>query len=107
VVIVYLAYLLVTVHALRARLDRRMPRLAGGFSLGRWGLPVNLFAVGYGAAMMVNIAWPRREVYDPAGTSWVLQDLALLFVVALVLVGLVVHRLLRGRLAPAVGPAEA
>ena len=32
---------------------------------------------------------------------------ALLFVVALVLVGLVVHRLLRGRLAPAAGPAEA
>jgi hypothetical protein len=107
VVIIYLAYLLVTVPALRARLDRRMPRLEGGFSLGRWGLPVNLFAVGYGAAMMVNITWPRREVYDPAGTSWMLQDLALLSVVALVVVGLVVHRLLRGRLAPALYPRSA
>lgn len=100
VVIVYLAYLLVTVPALRARLRRRMLRPGGGFSLGRWGLPVNLIAVVYGAAMMVNIAWPRREVYDPAGTSWVLQYLALLFVVALVAVGVVVHRMLRGRPAP-------
>jgi urea carboxylase system permease len=98
VVIVYLAYLLVTVPALRARLRRGLPQpRPGGFSLGRWGLPVNLFAVVYGAAMMVNIAWPRQAMYDPAGTSWVLQYLALLFVVALVVVGLVVHRALRGR----------
>jgi urea carboxylase system permease len=96
VVIVYLAYLLVTVPALRARLDRRLPPARdGGFSLGRWGLPVNLFAVAYGMAMMVNIAWPRQAVYDPAGTSWVLQYLALLFVAALVVAGALVHRMLR------------
>ena len=97
VVIVYLAYLLVTVPALGARLGRRLPpKQPGGFSLGRWGLGVNLFAVAYGVAMMVNIAWPRQAVYDPAGTSWVLQYLALLFVAALVVVGAAVHRVLRG-----------
>jgi urea carboxylase system permease len=97
VVIVYLAYLLVTVPALGARLGRRRPpKQPGGFSLGRWGLGVNLFAVAYGVAMMVNIAWPRQAVYDPAGTSWVLQYLALLFVAALVVVGAAVHRALRG-----------
>jgi urea carboxylase system permease len=113
VVIVYLAYLLVTVPALRARLRGRdplagsrhqqglPPRQGGGFSLGRWGLPVNVLAVGYGLAMMVNIAWPRQEVYDPAGTSWVLQYLALLFVAGLVVLGLVVHRMLPSRPAPA------
>jgi amino acid transporter len=102
VAIVYLAYLLVTVPALGARLRRRLPpRRHGGFSLGRWGLPVNLFAVGYGTAMMVNIAWLRQAVYDPAGTSWVLQYLALLFVAALVVLGVVLHRLLRRRSAPA------
>jgi amino acid transporter len=102
VVIVYLAYLLVTVPALRARLGRRLPaRPPGAFTLGRWGLPVNFFAVLYGAAMMVNIAWPRRAVYDPAGTSWVLQYLALLFVAALVVVGAVVHRRLRDQRARA------
>ncbi|MGH3822695.1 MAG: amino acid permease, partial [Pseudonocardiaceae bacterium] len=102
VVIVYLAYLLVTVPALGARLRQGLPPARpGGFSLGRWGLPVNLFAVVYGAAMTVNIAWPRQAVYDPAGTSWVLQYLALLFVAALVVVGLVVHLALRSRPAPA------
>ncbi|MFN2479750.1 MAG: amino acid permease [Pseudonocardiaceae bacterium] len=102
VVIVYLAYLLVTVPALGARLGRRLPpKQPGGFSLGRWGLAVNLIAVAYGIAMMVNIAWPRRAVYDPAGTSWVLQYLALLFVAALVVVGAAVHRALRGAPAPA------
>jgi hypothetical protein len=109
-VIVYLAYLLVTVPALRARLSRQprlLPQQAGGFSLGRWGLPVNVLAVVYGVAMMVNIAWPRQAVYDPVGTSWVLQYLALLFVAALVVVGLVVHRVLRGRPAPGPVPAVA
>jgi urea carboxylase system permease len=102
VVIVYLAYLLVTVPALRARLRRRLPtKRPGSFSLGRWGLPVNLFAVVYGVAMMVNIAWPRQSVYDPGGTSRVLQYLALLFVAGMVVVGLVVHRGLRGRAAHA------
>ncbi|HZE01924.1 MAG TPA: amino acid permease [Pseudonocardiaceae bacterium] len=95
VVIVYLAYLLVTVPALGARWGRRMPsKQPGGFSLGRWGLAVNLFAVIYGVAMMVNIAWPRQAVYDPAGTSWVLQYLALLFVAAVVVIGAAVHRAL-------------
>jgi amino acid transporter len=102
VVIVYLAYLLVTVPALRARLRRRLPsKRPGGFSLGRWGLPVNLFAVVYGVAMIVNITWPRQAVYDPGGTSWVLQYLALLFVAGMVVVGLVVHRALRVRAASA------
>lgn len=108
VVIVYLAYLLVTVPALGARLGRSLPpKRPGGFSLGRWGLAVNLFAVAYGVAMMVNIAWPRQAVYDPAGTSWVLQYLALLFLAALVVVGAVVHRLLRRASAPAAQAVEA
>jgi hypothetical protein len=108
VVIVYLAYLLVTVPALAARLGRRLPpQQLGGFSLGRWGLPVNLFAVVYGAAMMINIAWPRQAVYDPAGTSWVLQYLALLFVAGLLVVGAVVHWVLRRRSGPAAVAVEA
>jgi urea carboxylase system permease len=106
VVIVYLAYLLVTVPALGARLGRRLPpKQPGGFSLGRWGIAVNLTAVAYGVAMMVNIAWPRQAVYDPAGTSWVLQYLALLFVAAVVVVGAAVHRALCSRPAPAAVPA--
>ena len=52
--------------------------------------------------MMVNIAWPRQAVYDPAGATWVLQYLALLFVTGIVVVGLVMHRALRRRSAPQV-----
>ena len=55
------------------------------FSLGRWGLPVNLVAVLYGILMVVNLAWPRAEVYDPAGKGWYLQYSAEI-VLALVLV---------------------
>lgn len=106
VVIVYLAYLLVTVPALRARLRGGLPpRPAGGFSLGRWGLPVNLVAVGYGVAMMVNIAWPRAAVYDPAGSGWVLRYSAVLFVAGLAVVGFVVHRVLRRRRGAPAAPA--
>jgi hypothetical protein len=46
-------------------------------------------------------------VYDPAGTSWALQYLAVLFVAGLVVVGAVVHRLLRGRSMPATVAVEA
>ncbi len=77
IVMLYLAYLLVTVPLLINRLrgdwdraGKTMP--AGLFSLGRWGLPVNILAVLYGAVMVVNLAWPRPEVYDPTGENGLL-----------------------------------
>jgi urea carboxylase system permease len=63
-----LAYLFVTVPQLARRLrDRGIPRPSDGlFSLGRWGLPVNALAVAWGVMVVVNVAWPRAEVYgDP------------------------------------------
>jgi hypothetical protein len=47
--------------------DERGRRL---FSLGRWGLPVNLLALAYGLFMAVNLGWPRAEVYAPTGGQW-------------------------------------
>ena len=68
IVMIYLAYLLVSVPTLVARLRGRFtPSEPGLFSLGRWGLPINIAAVVYGAAMVVNLSWPRPEVYDPTG----------------------------------------
>lgn len=60
-----LAYLLVTGPQLARRLRepgscRRVP---GRFSMGRWGLLVNALAVAWGVAVVVNLAWPRAEVY--------------------------------------------
>ena len=43
---------------MRARL-RGWPKRPAPFKLGRWGLLVNIVALLYGGAMLVNFAWPR------------------------------------------------
>jgi amino acid transporter len=55
---IYLSYFLGNIVIMRAR-TRGWPRVAAPFKLGRWGLPVNVVALIYGAAMLVNFAWPR------------------------------------------------
>jgi urea carboxylase system permease len=96
VVIVYLAYLLVTVPTLIARLRGTLPRAdAAHFSLGRWGVPLNVVAVGWGVFMVVNMGWPRAAVYDPAGTHWYLRWFAPLLVVVVLALGALLYRLRR------------
>ncbi|MFD4652112.1 amino acid permease [Streptomyces sp. NPDC058441] len=96
IAMLYLAYAGVTgpmlVRRLHGEWDWRRP---GGtdetgrplFSLGRWGLPVNVFALAYGLFMTVNLAWPRADVYDPAGGHWYFQWFTVLFVGATVAMG--------------------
>jgi urea carboxylase system permease len=76
IMLLYIAYLMVTVPLLRRRLQgwpgsvdvrEGHHRL---FSLGRLGIVVNVIAVVWGIAMAVNLGWPRPEVF---GTSWYLQ----------------------------------
>lgn len=95
IVLVYTAYALVVGAMLRRRL-RGLPIGTEGerdehgeplFSLGRWGLPVNVLALLYGVAMTVNLAWPRAAVYDPAGGHWYLQWFSLLFLAAALAAG--------------------
>jgi urea carboxylase system permease len=105
IVMLYLAYLMVTVPLLLARVRGRFAAVEGQFSLGRWGVPVNAAAVVYGAAMTINIGWPRASVYDPAGGHWYLQWFALLFVAGALVAGVLAH--LRVRVAPELAPAEA
>ncbi|SFN84638.1 amino acid/polyamine/organocation transporter, APC superfamily (TC 2.A.3) [Geodermatophilus obscurus] len=91
VVMIYLAYLLVTGPMLVARLRGRwpLPERPGRFSLGRWGLPVNVLAVLWGAGMALNLAWPRREVYNATGEpQWYLQWAAFVFIGAIIASGL-------------------
>lgn len=57
------------------------------FSFSRWGLPANTLACLYGAAMTVNLAWPRATVYDPAGGHWYFQWFTVLFLLATVALG--------------------
>jgi amino acid transporter len=104
IVMFYIAYLGVTVGLLVKRLRGQWPRPDHGpyFSLGRWGLAVNFFAVIYGALVAVNIAWPRSAVYDAfAGTKdaaghvipghWYWQYIAVLFIGVVVIVGAIYY----------------
>jgi urea carboxylase system permease len=87
IILFYIPYLMVTVPMLLKRLRGEWPKPDHGphFSLGRWGLPVNIFAVVYGAAMTVNLALPRAEVYG--NDHWYFQWGAVVFTGAIVLIG--------------------
>jgi hypothetical protein len=55
---IYLSYFLGNLVIMRAR-ARGWPKIKAPFSLGRWGVVVNVLALLYGGAMLVNFAWPR------------------------------------------------
>ncbi len=110
IVWVNLAYLLVTSHMLMARLRRRKagwPSRAdaegrfssetaarGYFSLGRLGLPVNAIAVAWGVFLVVNISWPRTDVYGH--DRWG-RFAALFATLGLLLVGALYYRFVQRR----------
>lgn len=101
IVTLYVAYLLVTVPLLIRRL-RGLPAAEPGlFSLGRYGIAVNVAAVVWGIAMAVNLAWPRAKVYTPAGGGWWMLWAAPLFLLLTVVVGAAVHRIVTPRAAAA------
>ncbi|MFF3225748.1 APC family permease [Nocardia suismassiliense] len=71
IIMIYLAYLMVTGPMLKKRLQGQWPpkELAEGgyFTMGRWGMLVNIVAVVWGVGMALNLAWPRPGVY---GSPW-------------------------------------
>jgi amino acid transporter len=82
IVMIYIAYLLVTVPMLRARLNGTWQiDNPGHFSMGRWGIIVNALAVLWGIGMALNLIWPRKEVYNAVEPfHWYLQWAAVLFI---------------------------
>jgi amino acid transporter len=96
IIMFYLPYLGVTAPMLRARMRREWPRPEHGtyFNLGRWGLPVNAFAVVYGVLVAINIAWPRAAVY---GTKWYFKWAAVEFIGASIIVGALYYFLVQTR----------
>jgi amino acid transporter len=85
IIMIYIAYLLVTVPMLISRLRGEWPpesaRGKDYFSLRKLGLPINVLAVAWGAFMVVNLAWPRKDVYNATEPfHWYLQYGALLFI---------------------------
>ena len=69
----------------------------GYFSLRRWGLPVSIAAFAWGVFVIIDVAWPRPEVYDATPPfAWYLQWAGVLFP-ALVLVACFAYYWLRAR----------
>ncbi|WP_055492340.1 amino acid permease [Streptomyces sp. TP-A0356] len=87
VILFYIPYLMVTGPMLVRRLRGDWPRADHGphFTMGRWGLAVNVVAVLYGAAMTVNLAWPRAAVYP--GGPWYYRWGAILLTAVVTAVG--------------------
>ncbi|MET0973889.1 MAG: APC family permease [Thermoleophilaceae bacterium] len=93
IIMIYLAYLFVTVPMLVTRLRGRWPpkdaREQGWFTLGKLGLPINIIAVVWGVGMSINLAWPRKEVYNATEPfHWYLQYGAILFISVVFIGGL-------------------
>jgi urea carboxylase system permease len=101
IIMFYLPYLAVTGSMLRARLRGTWPRPEHGpyFNLGRFGLPINLFAVVYGTLVAFEIAWPRAAVY---GTKWYFRFGAYEFIGASFIVGAIYYFLVQTKKSDAV-----
>jgi amino acid transporter len=114
---IYLSYFLGNLVIMRARL-RGWPKVRAPFRLGRWGILVNIVALLYGGAMIVNFAWPRAisnpkpdQTNGALGLGWsVLDKIPILWtvVIGIVIIG-VIYYLAAGRrqpFAPVIPPAE-
>lgn len=86
VVLIYLAYGICTTATLFARF-RGWPRERSAFSLGAAGLIVNLIAVIWGVAMIINLSWYRPV----AGAPWYLNLAVPIFVPVIVVIGLLYY----------------
>jgi amino acid transporter len=112
---IYLSYFLGNLVIMAAR-ARGWPKTRAPFRLGRWGVLVNVVALVYGGAMLVNFAWPRvasnpepRQVSLSYGLSFI-NRIPILWSVA-ILIALIgaIYYLITGRrktFAPVTTPPE-
>jgi amino acid transporter len=67
--LIYLSYFLCNLGLAFAR-SRGWPHHPAPFSLGRWGMPINLLALLWGAIMIFNIAlWASPELFGDFGSD--------------------------------------
>jgi amino acid transporter len=101
VVIVYLAYLLVTVPLLYHRLTGHPVYSEvfhpGYFNLGRWGIPINIIAVVFGVFLLIDVGWPRAEIYNVGNGPAYLTWFAPLFIAAAAVIGLIAYLVMKGQ----------
>jgi urea carboxylase system permease len=90
IILFYLCYLGVTLPMLMRRFRGTWPPPNPGkyFTLGRWGMLVNIVAVIFQILVVINLMWPRAAIYNYLGAHhWYYRWSAVLFVAAVYIVG--------------------
>lgn len=74
IILMYLAYLGVTIPLLKRRYEGWPGNLEDAkdnlFKLGAWGKPLNIIGIIYGAVMVINLEWPRIALYIDNTYKW-------------------------------------
>ena len=75
--LIYTSYFLNNIASLGARL-RGWPRTKAPFSLGRWGMLINILALVYGGLMIINFLWfgGLRSIYTNSAVGLAFPSLA-------------------------------
>lgn len=84
-----LAYWIVVALQLRNRL-KAMKEVDSEvkFSLGKWGLPINVLALLWSTFMVINVSWPRTSTY---GVEWYNQYAAWMYTSILICIGVGIY----------------
>jgi len=85
-----LAYWIVVAVQLKNRLrsTRNTVNTGSRFSMGKWGLPINILALIWSTFMVVNVSWPRTATY---GLEWYNQYAAWIYTAALIGLGVCIY----------------
>jgi urea carboxylase system permease len=85
-----LAYWIVVAVQLKNRIISARKRIDkdAKFSLGKWGLPVNILALIWSSFMVINVSWPRTATY---GVEWYNQYAAWIYTAGLICIGLFIY----------------
>jgi urea carboxylase system permease len=85
-----LAYWIVVAVQLKNRIvsARKGINKDAKFSLGKWGLPVNILALIWSSFMVINVSWPRTATY---GVEWYNQYAAWIYTAGLICIGVSIY----------------
>jgi urea carboxylase system permease len=87
-----LAYWIVVALQLKNRLTSARHEIDTNarFTLGKWGLPVNILALIWSTFMVINVSWPRSATY---GFEWYNQYAAWIYTIGLISLGVFIYYL--------------
>jgi urea carboxylase system permease len=100
VIFALISYLIISASFLSRRLrgDWEQPPRKH-FSLGRWGTPLTVAACGWAVFTIIDIAWPRDIIYNPAEPfHWYLKWGGVLFPAVALVLSYCVYRGRRGQI---------